>query len=205
VALSGNGNFIAVGAYDKTVRIIYHITWRCLKTLQHNPTIDSGDVHVYFEEECTEDRRVTSKYGMRELPVRLTEMPAPQVSANPSIGVSLCIWSHDSKYLATRSDGIPNVLWIWDMTLMELAVVLVQFNAITSAAWSPESTHIAFSTGTERIYLWSMDGASICDVPIDSDDFCVRKVRWNSKGKCLALLDNEQAILAYPQPDFLRS
>jgi WD40 repeat protein len=88
-------------------------------------------------------------------------MPLPKVSENPPVGISLMIWSFDSKYLATRSDTIPNVLWIWDMTSIELSVVLVQFEPITSAAWSPATTHLAFSTGNERIYLWSLEGASI--------------------------------------------
>ena len=126
------------------------------------------------------------------MPVKLTEMPVPSASPNPPIGVSLAIWSHDSKYLATRSDSIPNVLWVWDMTSMELAVVLVQFEPITSAAWSPKTTHIAFSTGTERIYLWSNEGASICDVPVEArKGFGVQKVRWNEQGECLLLMDSD--------------
>jgi hypothetical protein len=92
--------------------------------------------------------------------------------------------------LATRSDSIPNVLWIWDMTVMQLAVVLVQFNAITSAAWSPASTHLAFVTGGERIYLWSADGASVCDVPVESGEFGIRRIRWNAAGTELLLIDN---------------
>jgi hypothetical protein len=62
---------------------------------------------------------------MRDLPVKLVEMTPACPAATPMFGVSLCIWSHDSKYLATKSDSIPNVLWIWDMALMELVVVLV--------------------------------------------------------------------------------
>jgi WD40 repeat protein len=60
VTLSGNGNFIAVGAFDKTVRIINHITWRTLQTLEHKPEITGRDVHVYYEEEYAENHFVTS-------------------------------------------------------------------------------------------------------------------------------------------------
>jgi hypothetical protein len=73
--LSGNGNLIAVGAYDKTVRILNHITWRVLETLRHDPVLPTTnpDLHIYFEEECTEDNKVTSNYGMRDLPITLPE------------------------------------------------------------------------------------------------------------------------------------
>ena len=49
---------------------------------------------------------------------------------NPKIGVSSIQFSHDNKYMFTRNDSMPNILWIWDLVKFRLTNVLIQTMAI---------------------------------------------------------------------------
>ena len=49
---------------------------------------------------------------------------------NPKIGISCIQLSHDNKYMLTRNDSMPNILWIWDMNKFRLTNVLIQTMAI---------------------------------------------------------------------------
>ena len=39
-------------------------------------------------------------------------------------------WSHDSKYLATKNDNMPNWVFIWDVSILKLHVVLIHRNPV---------------------------------------------------------------------------
>ena len=65
---------------------------------------------------------------------------------------------------------MPNVLWIWDIASLSLKVILIQLQPIKSFTWSDNSEYLVFSTGGTRVYFWSKDGASVCDVPFGKID-----------------------------------
>jgi len=111
-------------------------------------------------------------------------------------------WSHDSKYLATKNDNTPNCVYIWDMTTLQLNVLLIHSKTIKSMQWSPKSLHLVIATGSPRIFIWSMGGASVCDIPADSGatkEFNVSKIKWNPNGKSIVVADKStQMMVAYP-------
>ena len=55
------------------------------------------------------------------------------------------------------------------------------------------------------MFLWSESGASVCDIPIETDkNFDVNRIRWNTNGKSLVVSDKRnQAVIAYPHFSFL--
>jgi WD40 repeat protein len=202
--ISPSGNFIAVGAYDQSVRVYSHISWRQLIEYPHTSSVSEGpELHIYREEEYREGEVMSSRYEMQSLPVKIQSLKVPADKPNPPVGVSIVAWSFDSRYLATRNDNMPNALWIWDMETLALHILLIQKQPIRAVSWSPKSLHLAFSTGTARLFLWSLDGASVCDVPADSAEFHLNKLNWSPDGQCLLIQDKAQAIVVYPQFDYL--
>lgn len=139
---------------------------------------------------------------MQELPVKIKTKKVESDKPNPPIGVGLMCWSFDSKLLATRDDNMPHCLWIWDMSSLELSNLLVHYTPIKSVSWSPKSAHLAFSTGTAQVFLWSREGASVCTIPIEAKGFSVHRVQWNPDGKSLMVVDKLRLTVACPQPEF---
>jgi WD40 repeat protein len=144
------------------------------------------------------DARVTSRYVMLDLPVMLPSIKQKMDDVQSTLGVSICEWSCDSRFIATKTDENPCALYIWDVTLLSLSAVLIQDTPIRSAKWSPKTLMLAFCTGTPRLFLWSIEGASICDIPLEDHEFNVQRVKWNPDGRDLALFDRGKMLIAYP-------
>ena len=53
------------------------------------------------------------------------------------------------------------------------------------------------------MFIWSLSGASVCDIPQDSKEFNVNKVMWNPSGKSLIVMDKNNMLVAYPHFTFL--
>ena len=62
---------------------------------------------------------------------------------------------------------------------------------------------MAACTGTSRLFLWSFEGASVCDVPLENKDFKILKLKWSANGENILLLDKNRALVAYPQFELL--
>ena len=91
-------------------------------------------------------------------------------------------------------ESFPNAVWIWDMHTMQLSAVLLQLAPVKSMAWSPSSSHLFFSTGSARLLIWSPEGASVCDFPLDSAHFEVNRVKWNCDGRSLVVQDKVRRV-----------
>lgn len=173
---------------------------------------EDDDVHIYSEEEYKQggpynfEEEVSSRYKMLDLPIKLTltkataSKDASPVSGN---GVSLISWSYDSKYIASKNDNTPNCVWIWDLSTLSLSVVLIHLEPVKSLDWSSKSNHLVIATNKPRIFIWSINGASVCDIPLERQDFNVNKVKWNPDGKSILVLDRSNLLVAYPHFTFL--
>lgn len=49
---------------------------------------------------------------------------------NPKLGVSLVEFSPDNRYMFSKNDAMPNILWIFDLKTFKLMNVLIQTMAI---------------------------------------------------------------------------
>ncbi|CAM9096354.1 unnamed protein product [Chrysoparadoxa australica] len=125
-----------------------------------------------------------------------SERPDPN-KANPKLGVGLISWSHDGKYLATRNDNMPRVLWIWSAEFLSLVAILQQRDPIRSAKWSPLEATIAICTGSRRVYFWNTGGPSWVDLPTESEGFDIRYVRWHPDGERLLLLTKDRSLMMH--------
>lgn len=204
VNFSPCGQFLTAGSYDEKVRIYNHVSWKEITQFEHTKYLhEDMKIHIYIEEEYREggpynfDGDLTSRYKMQDLPIKLTEpKPTKQQEKEPpltSSGVEIMEWSHDSKYLATKNDNTPNCVWVWDMTTLELSILLIHFAPVKSMKWSTRSTHLVMCSGSQRIFIWSLSGASVCDIPTDTASFNVQRVEWNPNGQSILVFDKVSA------------
>jgi len=48
----------------------------------------------------------------------------------PPTGISLMNWSHDSRFVATKSDTSPQVVYVWELSCLELNSVLIMASPV---------------------------------------------------------------------------
>ena len=120
----------------------------------------------------------------------------------PRVGVSQISVSCDSVYLATVNEQCPSMIWIWDLVKCTLNSIIQQKDLVKSIEWAPNSLNLNISSGDNKIFLWSLKGASICQVPpmMSKSSFKVSDVKWNPNGKNFAAVEHNQGLVfVYPQ------
>jgi WD40 repeat protein len=197
-----NNKLLALGSYDAKVRIMNTLTWNIIATYSHDiDEIMRFDNIVVFREvpyathsELIEAQNKT-KYIISELPAALKK----KFKIGKPKGVSMLDWSSCSKYLYTRNDETPNVLWIWETSKLRLCAVITQLEPIKHVEWDPVNPRLALCTGNGRIYIWSEDGCSCVDVP--SVHFNVNRLYWNPTGDSMILIDSKSFCCCYMHVD----
>lgn len=75
-------------------------------------------------------------------------------------------------------------------------------NPVCNVCWCPNSINLNISSTDGKIFIWSIRGASVCQVPPMSqkENFRVTDVLWNPNGKNFAALEAGQGtVFVYPQ------
>lgn len=212
VAWSACGQYLAVGSYDQMIRVFNHLTWKIFAEFMHLSTVRSPCSAAVFKEideplqldmsglcisdefiqgdcENSPEGPVRIRYKVMDLPISLPFQKPPADKPNPKQGVGLLSWSKDSRYLFTRNDSMPTVLWIWDIHHLELAAILVQKEPIRAAAWDPTCLRLVLCSGSNHLYMWTPSGAYCVSVPLPQ--FTITDLKWSSNGSCLLLKDRE--------------
>jgi len=205
------GQFLGVGSYDQVVRALNHLTWKPVAEFSHPVAVKGPMTTVVFKEieeawqvdmqymngspacdnlgDSPSDNRRRVRYNVADLPVTVPSQKPPPDKPNPKQGIGLLAWSADGQYICTRNDNMPTALWIWDVSHLELAALLLQKDPIRSVAWDPIHPRIALCTGTSQLYMWTPAGA--CCVHIPLPQFVVSEIKWNPDGTSLVLKDKE--------------
>ncbi|KAL5728427.1 hypothetical protein ACHQM5_001513 [Ranunculus cassubicifolius] len=212
VAWSACGQFLAVGSYDQMIRVFNHLTWKIFAEFMHLSNVRTpcsaavfkevdeplqfdmsglciSDDFIQGDSENPPEGPVRIRYKVMDLPISLPFQKPPVDKPNPKQGVGLLSWSKDSRYLFTRNDSMPTVLWIWDIHHLELAAILVQKDPIRAAAWDPTCSRLVLCTGSNHLYMWTASGAYCVSIPLPQ--FTITDLKWNSDGSCLLLKDRE--------------
>ncbi|XP_035697911.1 WD repeat-containing protein WRAP73-like isoform X1 [Branchiostoma floridae] len=213
VSWSPSSQFLAVGSFDEKVRLLNHLTWKVIIDFSHPPLLE-GKAVVYKEIE----KKLPSLQGevdppggavftgsshyevVSERPAQIPVIKADPEKANPKIGVSLAVFSPDSKYLATRNDNMPCALWIWDIRQLALVAILLQAAPVKHLEWDPCQSRLAFCTGTNKVYMWSPAGALSVDVPVEAS-FLVQSLRWHPEGAAVLLMGRENMCMCFIDRD----
>ena len=106
--------------------------------------------------------------------------------------------------MASKCDQMPSTVWIWDMTTLELASVLIHLNPVKSFKFSPSSNDLYIVTGTGRVYTWAPQGASVIELPHagfgqeNLSQTVLSKLKWNPKASNLLLMDKNHLLIGIP-------
>ncbi|CAL1547065.1 unnamed protein product [Lymnaea stagnalis] len=209
---SPSSQFLAIASFDEKVRILNHITWKTVATLGHPDIIDSKAVVVYRETETrtpSAPAKVTksatalfnpqSKYEVDQCPVQVPTTKPALNKANPKLGVGSLAFSSCNKYMYTRNDNMPCVLWIWDIRRLGLCAVLIQANPIKSIAWDPTRPRLALCTSTNKLYMWSPSGSLSVEVPVEGT-FNIHNLTWHPEGEAILLIGKDQMCVCFLSP-----
>eukprot|EP00916_Digyalum_oweni_P009404 GHVL01015842.1.p1 GENE.GHVL01015842.1~~GHVL01015842.1.p1 ORF type:complete len:526 (+),score=61.28 GHVL01015842.1:28-1605(+) len=135
---------------------------------------------------------------------RRSSITNTQVSSSgggiPKIGIGLIEWSPDGRFVASRNDRQPRVVYIWDTTRCTLAVVLIHLSNVKHIMWDPMSTskvRLAIATGESRIFLWTPSGGVVLSIPSKSVSFSALKLLWHSSGEMLAVAEKERMCVVF--------
>eukprot|EP01135_Chromosphaera_perkinsii_P004228 Nk52_evm17s272 gene=Nk52_evmTU17s272 len=231
VTWSSSNQFLAVGSFDQHVRILNHVTWKSVVDHDHPNTITNQDTdifkeidvstsmdHLDFEEdETAASTHPTRRYELVSAPYRLPSLPSAaqqqqqqKSSTNsskqltlPKQGVVWAEFSADSKYLATRNERQPCVVWVWDMNSLSLRACMVHLQSIkTNPKWHPRENRLAVCTGGPRVYFWTPEGCLCVDIPgtcppsssssSSSSMFRCGDLRWTQDGDKMVLMSGTQ-------------
>ena len=168
-------------------------------------SVDSESVIVYREvDDVQEEGEGEGDDAKRQASIyrvcrTLDDFPAarsvPLDKADPKIGVSMLSWSPSERYLATKNDNLPSVVWIWNVVQKQLVSVLLQRQPVRFMKWEPENDVLGVCCCNSRIYLWSPDGASVVHVPFSK--FQGVRMMWNKRSSNLILSDSHTFCIGY--------
>lgn len=95
---------------------------------------------------------------------------------------------------------MPNILWIWDLTVFKLTNVLIQIMAVKCVSWDPKQARLALCTNNNKIYMWSPQGCISVETPCEAT-FLIQAIKWNKDGTSLILIGKDQFCVTYLQDE----
>jgi hypothetical protein len=158
--IRGN-EYLAVGGWDRRVRILSTRTFAPVVFLDHTAQICVSSATVYTEQ--------VDATGMRSYAV--TQQPAtpPKATVEKSEtglmkhGISVMAFNRDGTFCATRDDSTPTTVWIWDLRSLRPAMILIQHSPVKSLQWHPtDPSYLLIQTTHDAptLYLYSTPSLS---------------------------------------------
>ncbi|KAF9168722.1 WD repeat-containing protein wrap73 [Actinomortierella ambigua] len=206
-----SSKLLALGGYDNKIRLLHHLTWNCVADMQHNSTVNYGDDTTLWRESTSNamdgDGDPGVEYVVVEQPAPLPYTRPDPLKPNPKLGVQWCEFNADGSLLASRSENMPTVIWIWSLQSLKPYAIIQQLSPIRSCRWDPLNTkRLVFCCGTRRVYIWRADqtlrGHTVDVIEVPSENFSVMALRWSPDGRGMLLLDKDEFCLSFPvDPD----
>uniref|UniRef100_A0A6T0RL79 Uncharacterized protein n=1 Tax=Alexandrium monilatum TaxID=311494 RepID=A0A6T0RL79_9DINO len=228
VFLSPSLEIAAVGGFDGSLHLVNGVTRAPLTKFTHDlkaacvETAES-DVAVFREvfvgggasPQDTDGANATVHAAARGGTVRYTRLPNPssvqvpaeRPGAEPAIdedglprqGVGAAAWSPDERYIATKHDGMPTAVWVWDLGCLALVALLIHRTPVRSFSWDTcgglhgGSPRLALTTAVDPlIFFWSPEEARVVSSPIPAPS-----LQWRCDGQALLLQDRQCACVCW--------
>jgi WD40 repeat protein len=153
--------FLAVGGWDRRVRILSTRTFSPVVFLDHTAVIHVPSAPVYSEQV---DAQGSRSYRFTSQPV--TPPKAPVEKNETSLmkqGISILAFNKDGTYCATRDDSTPSTVWIWELRSLRPRTILIQHAPIKSLRWhhnDPSLLLIQTVQDSPTIYLYTASSLS---------------------------------------------
>ena len=190
--ISPNGHYICLGLYDQTLRIFNNISYTCVTIFEHDKEI-LNDIKVnYYKEEIINNEGET-KYVQIKPPIDLkNENILKNNNKTTKIGISKMAFSSDNYFLTTKNDKMPNILFIWDLNLMNLQFVLIQQNEVVFFEWAKNENILFISTNNNKLYYFTLDSCKILQL---FKDFNNNSLIFSPDGKKMMVKDTNNFIM----------
>ncbi|KAF2469850.1 uncharacterized protein BDR25DRAFT_288278 [Lindgomyces ingoldianus] len=154
--LPGN-EFLAIGGWDRRVRMLSTRTFAPALFLDHTAQICVPKCQVYKEQIDATRSRTYVLSPQPILPPK-AEIGKDDRSAMPKQGISIIAVNTDATLCATRDDSTPTVVWIWDLRSLEPRTILIQHSPIKSLQWHPTNPSlllIQIFQDSPTVYLYT--------------------------------------------------
>jgi len=144
--------------------------------------------------------------GSLRVPEERALEPPLDADGLPRQGVGSASWSPDDRYVATKHDGMPSVVWIWDLGRLCLAALLLHRSPVRSFSWDTskyavgESCRLAISTADPFLFFWSASEGVATPCPLSQ-----ARLQWRGDGKAVLLQERDRTCICSPGPPCVQS
>ncbi|KAH9869901.1 hypothetical protein J1614_006822 [Plenodomus biglobosus] len=129
--------YLAIGGWDKRVRILSARTFAPVVFLDHTALIHVPSAPVYTE--CV-DGQGNRTYSLTPQPTTPPKAPLEKnETALMKQGISLLAFNADGTLCATREDASPSTVWIWDLQSLKPSIICIQHAPVKRLLWHPHS------------------------------------------------------------------
>jgi WD40 repeat protein len=153
--------WLAVGGWDRRVRILSTRTFAPVVFLDHTAAIDVPGAPVYSEQVDGQGNR---SYTITSQPVTPPKAP---LEKNETIlmkqGISLLAFNSDGTLCATRDDSTPSTVWIWDLRSLRPRMILIQYAPVKTLQWHHDNSTLLLIQTTydsPTLYLYQASNLS---------------------------------------------
>jgi hypothetical protein len=147
---------LAVGGWDRRVRILSTRTFAPLVFLDHTAVIHVPGAPVYTEHM---DGQGYKSYVLTTQPAIPPKAPLEKnETALMKQGISLLAFNRDGTLCATRDDSTPSTVWIWDLRSLQPRTILVQYAPIKTLQWhshDPNRLLVQTTQDAPVVYLYT--------------------------------------------------
>jgi WD40 repeat protein len=147
--------WLAVGGWDRRVRILSTWTFSPVVFLDHTAQIHVPSASVYTEHV---DGMGARSYLLTQQPVTPPKAVSEKGDNNLKQGISVMAFNADGTLCATRDDSTPTTVWIWDLRSLRPKTILIQHAPVKSLSWHPSdpaSLLIQAAQDSPTVYLYS--------------------------------------------------
>lgn len=210
-----SAQLLAVCCLDGCVQLLSSAKRSMLATLRHELQVafqEAGDDEVAILEELDSKhlagaegirgyQNISASNGMLHLEERSSTEPAVDSEGLPRQGIVSASWSPDERYLATKHESYPSVVWVWDLGKLILTAVLKHQSPVRSFCWDPSTTaranasRLAITTADPVFFLWTPTTFEVTSCPLQ-----LATVRWRSDGRAVLLQDRDKACTCEVAP-----
>ncbi|OAG04190.1 uncharacterized protein CC84DRAFT_1219397 [Paraphaeosphaeria sporulosa] len=128
-------DWLAVGGWDRRVRILSTKTFSPVVYLDHTAQICVPRASVYTEQV---DARGFRSFELAQQPVTPPKAPVEKNDTGlMKQGISTMAFNKDGTLCATRDDSTPTTVWIWDLRSLQPMTILILHSPIKALQWHP--------------------------------------------------------------------
>ena len=140
VAWVPGAEWLAVGGWDRRVRILSTRTFAPVVFLDHTAVIDVPGAPVFSEQVDGQGNRT---YTITPQPVTPPKAPLEKNDTNlMKQGISILAFNSDGTLCATRDDSTPSTVWIWDLRSLRPRMILIQHAPVKALQWHHDNSSL---------------------------------------------------------------